>query len=705
MLRALALAAIAPAALVAQAFRPADAAGSQAALKGWTTAGFAHVQPRAAGSRAMTVDDLLTVVRVSDPQIAPDGKTVMYTRTTTEAQTGRRNADVYGVSTDGSGSAKPLIGGDRGESTARFAADGRRIVFIGTRDGAPQVYLADADGSDVRKLTDVPKGAQAPLVVSADGSKVAYVSDVYPDCADLACTKQRGEEAEKNPVKMRRLTRLLFRHWDEWRDDVRHHVFVTDVESGKTVDVTPGDFDSPPYFQEDAGVAFSPDGREIAFVSNREGKDREAWTTNNDVWIVPVTGGPAKKLTTNAAADVSPVFSPDGKTIYVRAQRRPGFESDRWYIDAYDRATGTKKTLFESPDLSADSITLSKDGKTIYFGAQQEGREHLFSVAASGGTPKRIVEGGVISSAVEAVGVLAYLESSLTAPPEVFRAAADGSNVTPLTRENTALLNDVRFSQPESLTVAGAGGAKIQYWLIKPPDFDASRKYPVVFLIHGGPQGAWLDSWSHRWNPSLWAAQGWVVAAPNPRGSTGFGQTFLDEISGDWGGKVMTDLDAVFNAVAKMPFADSTRMGIAGASYGGYAVNWIIGHTDRFKAAVSHDGVWNLESMSMATEELWFTEWEFGGPPWSPKARAQYAKWSPHLFADRIKTPTLIITNELDYRVPVDQGLQMLTALRRNGVPAEALVFPDEGHWVLKALNSKAWHAAVFGWMKKHLQP
>jgi dipeptidyl aminopeptidase/acylaminoacyl peptidase len=262
----------------------------------------------------------------------------------------------------------------------------------------------------------------------------------------------------------------------------------------------------------------------------------------------------------------------------------------------------------------------------------------------------------------------------------------------------------VRFSQPESLSVTGAGGAKIQYWLIKPPAFEASKKYPVVFLIHGGPQGAWLDSWSHRWNPSLWAAQGWVVAAPNPRGSTGFGQSFVDEISGDWGGKAMTDLDAVFNAVAKMPFADSSRMGIAGASYGGYAVNWIIGHTDRFKAAVSHDGVWNLESMSMATEELWFTEWEFGGPPWSPKARAQYAKWSPHLFADRIKTPTLIITNELDYRVPVDQGLQMLTALRRNGVPAEALVFPDEGHWVLNALNSKAWHEAVLGWMQKYLR-
>jgi dipeptidyl aminopeptidase/acylaminoacyl peptidase len=243
----------------------------------------------------------------------------------------------------------------------------------------------------------------------------------------------------------------------------------------------------------------------------------------------------------------------------------------------------------------------------------------------------------------------------------------------------------------------------VQYWLLKPPGFDPARKYPVVFLIHGGPQGAWEDAWSYRWNPALWAAQGWVVAAPNPRGSTGFGQQFVDEISGDWGGKVMTDLDAVFEAVAKQPFVDPARMGIAGASYGGYAVNWILGHTDRFKVGVSHDGVFNLDSMSLATEELWFPEWEFGGKPSDASTRAQFSKWSPHLFADKIKTPTLIITNELDYRVPVDQGMQMFTVLRRNGVPSEMLVFPDEGHWVLKAANSRYWHEAVFGWVKKYL--
>jgi len=653
--------------------------------------------------RPMGIEDLLGVVRVADPQLSPDGRTVIYTRTTTEVKSGRRNTDIFSVPADGSSSPKLLIGGERSESTGRFAPDGKRIAFIANRDGAPQVYLADASGGDVRKITDVPMGAQPPLVFSPDGTKVAFVSDVYPDCADLECTKRRAEEAEKNPVKIRRLTRLLYRHWDEWRENIRHHIFITDLQTRRTIDLTPGDFDSPPFFQEDATIAFSPDSREIAFVSNREGNDREAWTTNNDVWLVPVTGGAAKKLTSGAGADVQPVFSPDGATLLVRSQRRGGFESDRWYLDAHDRSTGKKRTLFTTPDLSVDDYALSRDGRSIVFSAQQKGRENLFLLPIEGGTPKLIAEGGVIASAAPGPGFVVASKSTLTAPAELFRISMDGSGASQITRENESWLRDVAFSTPESLTATATNGATIQYWLIKPPDFDPAKKYPVVFLIHGGPQGAWLDAWSHRWNPSLWAAQGWVIAAPNPRGSTGFGQKFLDEISGDWAGKVMTDLDAVFNAVATMPFTDSARMGIAGASYGGYAVNWIIGHTNRFKAAVSHDGVWNLDSMSLATEELWFTEWEFGGKPWTPAARAQFAKWSPHLHADKIKTPTLIITNELDFRVPVDQGLQMFTALRRNGVPAEALVFPDEGHWVLKAANSRAWHEAVFGWLKKYL--
>jgi dipeptidyl aminopeptidase/acylaminoacyl peptidase len=298
-----------------------------------------------------------------------------------------------------------------------------------------------------------------------------------------------------------------------------------------------------------------------------------------------------------------------------------------------------------------------------------------------------------------------FSKTTLTSPADIFRTARTGGPqpLQALTRENESWLKDVTFEKPESATVPGAGGTPIQYWILKPPGFDPAKKYPVVFLIHGGPQGAWDDGWSSRWNPSLWAAQGWVVAAPNPRGSTGFGQKFVDEITGDWAGKVMIDLEAVFDAVGKLPYVDATRQGVAGASYGGYAVDWLITHTDRFKAAVSHDGVFNLESMAFATEEIWFSNTEFGGMPWSGTAREQFNKFSPHRFSANLKTPTLVITNQLDFRVPVDQGLQLFTALRLKGVPSEALVFEDEGHWVLKPLNSKLWHETVFGWMNKYL--
>ena len=683
-------------AFIAQVIRAEQTATAPASSPDRNLAG------RAAG-RAMTIEDLLGAVRVSDPQLAPDGRSVAFVRTTTDLKTGGRNSDIWTVDASGSGEPRELIGGDKSESTPRFSGDGRRLAFISSRDGAPQVYVANTDGDEIRKITDLAMGVQPPLVISADGSRVAFVSDVYPGCADEDCNARKKEEADKNPVKARRLTRLFYRHWDEWRDAVRHHVFVADVESRRALDLTPGDVDSPPTQQEGSAIALSPDGRELAFVSNREGNDREAWTTNNDVFVVPVGGGEPRKITANPAADVQPVFSPDGRTIYVRAQRRPGFESDRWYIDAYDRTSGARRTVFEAPDISVGDFSLSQDGSSIWFTASREARDNLFTVPAAGGTPTQVARGGSIASASPGEGFVVFSRSSLTAPAELFRISADGRDTKPLTKLNASWLDEVSFAEPQSLKASGAGGTAIQYWLITPPGFDATKKYPVVFLIHGGPQGAWGDAWSSRWNPSLWAAQGWVIVAPNPRGSTGFGQKFVDEISGDWGGKVMTDLDAVFAAASKLPYADPSRMGIAGASYGGYAVNWIIAHTDRFRAAVSHDGVFNLESMSMATEELWFTEWEFGGRPWDAKARAQFAKWSPHLHAHNIKTPTLIITNELDFRVPVDQGMQMFTVLRRNGVPAEMIVFPDEGHWVLKANNSRYWHEAVFGWMNRHL--
>jgi dipeptidyl aminopeptidase/acylaminoacyl peptidase len=642
-------------------------------------------------AKPLTLADLLGAVRVADPQVSPDGTLVAFVRTTTDVTTGKRNADIWVVPSDGSAPPRLLAGGEKSENTPRWSPEGRRLAFISNRDGAPNIYLADADGSNVRQVTKLAAGVQPPVVFSRDGAMLAFVSDV-----------KQGPPA---PGQAHRITRLLYRHWDEWRDNVRHHIFVVRAAGGEPTDLTPDDFDSPPTQQEDAALAFTPDGKDVVFVSNRDGLDKEAWSTNNDVWSVPVTGGTAKKLTPNPAADAQPVFTPDNKFMIVRAQRRAGFESDRWYLDVYERAGGSRRTVFESPDLSVSDYTLSQDGRTIYFTASKNGTDNLYSVPFAGGAPVERVIGGWIGSVTVGGSMVVFSRSSLTSPADLWSSRVDGAagNKTQITRENASWLKDVTIPAPESVTVPGAGGTPIQYWLIKPPDFDASKKYPVVFLIHGGPQGAWNDAWSNRWNPALWAAQGWVIAAPNPRGSTGFGQKFVDEISQDWGGKVMVDLGAVFDAVTKLPYVDASKQGIAGASYGGYAVNWLIAHTNRFKAAVSHDGVFNLESMALSTEELWFTEWEFGGPATSPKARDQFAKWSPHRFAERIKTPTFIITNELDYRVPVDQGMQLFTVLRRNGVPSEMLVFPDEGHWVLQALNSKLWHESVFGWMKKYL--
>ncbi len=345
--------------------------------------------PSAQGQRPMAIDDLIGAVRVTDPQLSPDGSQVVFVRTTTDVTSGERNADIWSVPADGSGPARELIAGNKTDNTPRFSPDGRSIAFISTRDGAPQVYVADAKGGNVRRVTNLSMGVQPPLVFAPDGSRMAVVSDVYPECADDACNKRLSEEADKNPVKVHRLTRLLYRHWDEWRENVRHHIFVTEVQGRQTIDVTPGDFDAPPAQQEDGAVAFSPDGRDIAFASNREGGDREAWTTNHDIWTVPSAGGTVKKITTNPASDLQPSFSADGHTLFARAQRRPGFESDRWYLDAYDRSTGTRRTVFSTPDLSVTDYALSPDGSTIWFTAVDHGHEALFTVPSAGGTPTR----------------------------------------------------------------------------------------------------------------------------------------------------------------------------------------------------------------------------------------------------------------------------------------------------------------------------
>ncbi|MES1259392.1 MAG: prolyl oligopeptidase family serine peptidase, partial [Gemmatimonadota bacterium] len=486
-------------------------------------------------SRAMTLNDVLTAVRVGDPQLSPDGKTVLYTRTTTTMPAGTRNADIWSVPSDGSGSARPLIESPKSDNSARFTPDGKHIVFLSSRSGGMQAWIADADGKNARAITALSGGVQPPLVVSPDGSRIAYVSDAYPDCSDEACNKKARDADESDPVKVHTLTRLPFRHWDEWWTTVRHHVFVTEIANGNTRDLTPGDFDAPPHNYEDGAIAFAPDGKEIAFVSKRGAKDSEMWTTNHDVWTVSTGGGTIARITTNLAADFQPVYSPDGKSIVVRAQRRPGFEADRWYLDVYDRTTHTKRTVFTAPDLSVDDFRIINDGRMIVFTAGEKATANIYVVPFAGGTPKLLAKGGALGEVQHVNGVGVATRSTLNSPAEVVRVGDDGT-LKPLTSENSAWLATLDSPRPVSMTTTGALGAPVQYWVVKPPHFDATKRYPVMFLIHGGPQSDWHDGWSYRWNAALWAAQGWVIVAPNPRGSTGFGQKFVDDISRDWCG-------------------------------------------------------------------------------------------------------------------------------------------------------------------------
>lgn len=651
-------------------------------------------------TRPLSIDDLITVVRVTDPQVSPDGKLVLFTRTTTSQADNSRNSDIWVVPADGSAPPRALYASAASDNSSRWLPDGR-LLFISTREGKAQLYLGQTSGAEPRPITALPDGLKGPVAISPDGRLAAFIGEVYPPCTNQSCDIAVQDSARADQASVRIITRLPFRHWDEWRVRVRHHVFVVNIATGEIRDLTPGDLDAPPHNFEDAAFSFSPDSRLLAYVSKGEVGDEEMWSTNHEVFTVPVEGGNATRVTTNPAADLQPGWTPDGKLL-VRAQRRPGFEADRWYLDLYDIASGSRRTIFTDPDLSVEDYAISRDGLSVWFTAQEQGRVNLYLVPLAGGSPRMVTRGGSYSD-LRAIpdGVIAT-RSSLTAPGELVRITPAG-DMRQITAENAGWLTQRTMSASREATVPGADGDPVRYWELLPPGFDSSRRYPTVFMIHGGPQSAWNDAWSSRWNPSLWAAQGWVVIAPNPRGSTGFGQKFTDQISGDWCGRPMVDLRAVFDHVASRSYVNQERMGIAGASYGGYAVDWIIGHDQRFKAAVSHDGVFNLESMAFSTEELWFTEWDMGGKATSPQAREHFARCSPHLTVDQIRTPTLIIHNDQDFRVPVDQGIQLFTALRRNGVESMLVDFPDEGHWVLSPANSKRWHELVFEWLRKYL--
>lgn len=673
--------------------------------------------------RPMTFEDMYAMGRVADPQISPDGSKVLYTVTTFSLEANTSNADIWVVDIDGKNPTR-LTDAPKSDAHGRWSPDGSTIAFVSSREGTPQVWMMDADGRNQRRMTSLTLGATG-VEWSPSGRYLVFVSEVHPDCAGEDCNKKREEARTKSGVKAIISDRIPYRIWNSWKEGKFSHAFVMPAQGGVPQDVTPGAYDTPPVdLGGHVNYAIAPDDSEIAYVKNTD--PIVAISTNNDIWIANLDGSNARCITTsNKANDNNPVYSPDGRFIAYRAMRRAGYEADKYDLMVYDRAAKTTRNLTADIDRSVDEILWKKDGSALLFTAQDGVHNSLFEVPAAGGDVLRVLKGIVTlhfrvqeeESKLE-LGTtrsdfrlhpdgktLVFVGQRINHPAEIMSAKYEGEQVIDfrmLTSVNRPLLDSLDLPDPTSFTFKSFDGTEVQGWILNPPGFDPKKKYPMIYLVHGGPQGVWGDDFHYRWNMQLFASPGFVVVAVNPRGSTGFGQAFTDGVNGNWGGTpykdLMTGLDFVLK---KYPHIDKDRVGAAGASYGGYMMSWFLGNTKRFKAIFNHAGVYDLVSMYGGTEELWFTEWEFQGTPWTnPK---MYEKWSPSRLVKNFSTPTYVSHGQLDYRVPVEQGMQLFTALQRRGIESKFLYFPDEGHTVLKPRNSQLWYGEFAAWFKKHL--
>jgi dipeptidyl aminopeptidase/acylaminoacyl peptidase len=713
----------------------------------------AHISepvPPAAGGprRPMTFEDMMKMRRLGDIAVSPDGKWVLFTVTDVDLEKNTKTPHLWLVPVGGS-EEKALTASSAGESRGRFSPDGKQISFLTARDGGQQVWLASFDTAtgamgEPRQLTHIATEADN-ATWSPDGKHILFSSAVYPECSagtgggavagvdEDGCDKRKDDAQKQSKVKAQIFTHLLYRHWNAFTGDKRSHLFLASAEDGGFRDLNPGDTcDVPPFsLGEPDGWDLSPDGHEIAFEEKKV--DDPALSTNVDIFTLRLfddagnadANAQPVKISTSPGGDFTPRYSPDGKYIAWRMQKRAGYESDRFRLVVYDRSTKQIREVLPNFDRWVDEEAWNPGSKAIYFTSGNHGEEGVYSTVLDRPGVVRLGNDGEYSNLVlvpvqadrprpEArVKILASMMRA-DSPAEVIAlsigdtvskptdesgvAIAYDSSALPLTHLNTALLNQLDLSKMDSFWLPSIGNVKVQGFLIRPPSFDPHKKYPVKFLIHGGPQGAWGDSWSYRWNAELFAANGYVVVMINPGGSTGYGQAFVDRVNGDWGGKPYIDLMRGLDyAEQHYPFIDKTRECALGASYGGYMANWVLGHTDRFKCIVSHDGMFNTESAYGTTEELWFNEWEFKGTPWTN--RALYREWSPMLAETRFKTPTLVVHSQLDYRLDVSEGYQLFDTLQRMKVPSKMLYFPDEGHWVLKPQNSELWYKTVNDWV------
>ena len=713
-------------------------AGLLVGLAAW--GGVAFGQGAVSGKRPMTFDDLQRMKRIDDPQISPSGKWVMFSAVDVDLAANTKVSHLWVVPLGGDSAArsaeKQVTFWKEGESNGRFSPDGKQVLFVATDSttGLSQIFLAawnEATGTlgTPKRLTNVSTEADGG-VWSPDSQRILFVSRVYPECSDEeswlqeeACNKRRDDAAAKSPVKAMIFTHLLYRHWDHYIGDKRSHLMVVSASDGNQVrDLTPrrevGDAEVPVFsLGGPRGYAWAPDSKEVAYVTNLDVEP--AASTNNDVITLRLDepGARAVKISTSPGSDDAPAYSPDGRYIAFRSQARAGFESDRFRLMLYDRQAKTIREMLPKFDNWVDEFTWAPDSKTIYFVSGEMGEENILSTQVdlpeATAVANKAEYGGLQVSPDGRTLVASVMTVRYPAAVGAIALNASGGGGAPVVRLshlNSGLLAQLDLPRMESFLFPGAGNTSVQGFIIRPPNFDASKKYPLKFLMHGGPQTAWGDSWSYRWNAELFAANGYVVVMINRRGSTGYGQKFIDEVSGDWGGKAYIDLmKGLDYAEKKYPFIDKTRECALGASYGGFMANWVLTHTDRFKCIVTHDGMYNPQSAYGTTEELWFNEWEFKRPgttgpgqPWKyaagPVADDPFRKWSPMLSIQNAKTPTLIIHSQKDYRLDVSEGFQLFTALQRLHVPSKMLYFPDEGHWVLKPQNSKLWYETVNDW-------
>ena len=660
-----------------------------------------------ASSDAFTYQDMISANRLGDPQVSPDGRWLVYSVTTTDVAANKRSGSLWMQDLSAEGEPRRLAISDDGANSARWGSDGR-LYFLSGKSGSSQVWSADADGRNARQVTRLALDVNA-YRLSPAADKVAVSLAVFPDCIDIDCTVARTKAVADDRSTGQVYDRMFVRHWDTWADGTQNHLFVVPVSGGDPVWVTRGfDGDTPSKpFGDETEFTFTPEGDAIVFSARLAGQT-EPWSTNFDLWKTHgLTGdGTFENLTDdNDAWDTGPVFSPDGKTLAYRAMARPGFEADKYAIFLRDVATGSTRQIAANWDRSADGLQWSADGNTLYTTAGDVGQTKLFSVDVRNGAVTPLTGSGHVSAFAQTPSGFILAQDGLTRPTDLYAKTFLGREMPRRITDVNPQLDGKLFGEPEQFSFAGWNGEDVHGYVIKPAGYVEGRKYPVAFLIHGGPQGSFGDSWSYRWNPETYAGAGYAVVMIDFHGSTGYGQAFTDAISQHWGDRPLEDLQKGWAAAqSKYSFLDGDNACALGASYGGYMINWIAGKwSDAFKCLVNHDGVFDTFAMGYSTEELWFTEWEYGGTPWdNPRG---YQQFNPANHVENWKTPMLVVQGDRDFRIPTAQGLSTFTALQRRGIESRLVVFPDENHWVLKPANSVQWHNEVFGWLDRHLKP